>query len=140
MREPPRIVRTAHLENLRPLLEFTEKACAELGLDGDAGDELKLAVEEVCMNLILHGYPPAPPGPIDLSIAAADGQVIVEVRDQARPFDPAQAPAPDLESGWEQRRVGGLGWHLVRQMVDEIRYESSAVGNRLTLVKRSRAA
>ena len=64
--------------------------------------------------------------------------------DRGRPFDPSYAPAPDLDSDWEDRRIGGLGWFLVRQMVDELLYDSTTDTdgplNRLTLIKRGAAA
>ena len=45
--------------------------------------------------------------------------------------------APDLTSDVEHRKAGGLGWHLVKKMVDEIRYvPDTPSGNVLTLVKR----
>jgi anti-sigma regulatory factor (Ser/Thr protein kinase) len=45
-------------------------------------------------------------------------------------------PAPDLAAGWEERDAGGLGWHLVRRLMDEVRHEAPPDGgNRLTLIK-----
>jgi anti-sigma regulatory factor (Ser/Thr protein kinase) len=62
---------------------------------------------------------------------------MVTITDRGRPFSPAQAPSPDLEADWQSRAQGGLGWHLIRRVVDEIDYASGAGGeNRLTLVKR----
>ncbi len=87
------------------------------------------------MNLIEHGYPPGPPGPIELTIAGDDECVVVGIRDRAPPFDPAAVPPPDLAAEWQNRRIGGLGWYLINQVMDEVRYESDAAGNRLTLVK-----
>jgi anti-sigma regulatory factor (Ser/Thr protein kinase) len=63
----------------------------------------------------------------------------VVIRDRGAAFDPGSVPAADVTSGWEDRPVGGLGWHLIRQSVDEIDYEREpSGGNRLTLVKRCR--
>jgi hypothetical protein len=51
-------------------------------------------------------------------------------------LDPADAPAPDLASPLEERDPGGLGWHLVRQLVDGLEYRAApAGGNTYTLVK-----
>lgn len=136
MSEPLSIAREARREHLRALLDFVADACARLGVDGDARSEIRLAVEEACMNLIEHGYPPGPPGPIELTIVGDAARVVVEIRDRAPPFDPASTRPPDLDAGWKERRVGGLGWHLINQVMDEVRYESDAAGNRLTLVKR----
>ena len=70
----------------------------------------------------------------------ADSQVVLLIEDRAPVFKPADAPPPDLTGDWEQRREGGLGWHLIRQMMDEVRHEQVAGGgNRLQMVKRLRA-
>jgi serine/threonine-protein kinase RsbW len=130
-----RIARDARREHLGALLDFVSESCASLGVDRDAARDVRLAVEEACMNLIEHGYPPGPPGPIEVSIAAQDARLIVEIHDRAAPFDPARAPPPDLDADWKTRRVGGLGCHLIKQVMDDVRYESNAGGNRLTLIK-----
>jgi anti-sigma regulatory factor (Ser/Thr protein kinase) len=63
----------------------------------------------------------------------------VTITDRSPPFDPADAPVPDLDLPAEQRRIGGLGWHLVKHMIDRIEYRSEDGINRLTLVKHMRA-
>ena len=130
------ILRDSRPENLRALLEFADEACEALGVDAEAAFDVRLAVEEVCTNLIRHAYPPEAPGPIEVRIGREGDAVHVEVRDRAAPFDPSTAPPPDLDSPWADRRVGGLGWHLVRQKMDALRYESGADGNRLTMTRR----
>lgn len=125
-------------EHLPEFLSFIQEACDQSGADEDATFALRLAVEEVCLNLINYGYAGMPPGPIAIDFAADPDGITVTVRDRARSFDPRDAPAPDLGSDWKSRPVGGLGWHLVKHLMDEIRYCSDPVaGNQLTLVKRS---
>lgn len=125
---------TAHLPEF---LEFIQEACRQAGADEDTSFALRLAVEEVCSNLIRHGYAGMPPGPIAIDFAAERDRITVTVRDRAMPFDPREAPPPDLTSDWKQRPAGGLGWHLVKQLIDEIGYCSDpSTGNRLTLVKK----
>jgi serine/threonine-protein kinase RsbW len=120
---------------IRAILQMVDAAASSSGGGTDWFD-VKLAVEEVCMNLVDHGYGPAG-GPIDVRLLAGEEAIVVTIRDEAKPFPPEKAPMPDLASGWEDRPVGGLGWHLIRKLMDSIEYESSpADGNRLTLVKR----
>lgn len=127
----------ARVENLPALLHHVACTCERAGVDPDTGAALRLAVEEVCVNVIKHGYADRAPGPIRLVCEVAPREVRVTVTDEAPPFDPAQAPPPDLEGAWEDRPIGGLGWHLVGQVVDEVRHEVTAQGgNRLTLVKK----
>ncbi len=123
--------------SLGPLLARTDEAAARAGLDTVGASDLRLAVEEACRNVIEHGYPPGAPGPLRLTIVVHADRIVVVVADGARPFDPGDAPEPDLTAAWRQRRIGGLGWHLIRQVMDAVSHEAMPEGgNRLTLVKR----
>ena len=55
----------------------------------------------------------------------------------AGPFDPlTEAPEPDLTAAVSERRVGGLGVHLTKTLMDEVRYSREAHRNRLSIVTR----
>jgi serine/threonine-protein kinase RsbW len=127
----------ARIESLPRILEFVEASSRRAGAADSERFAVKLAVEEACVNIILHGYEGMSPGPIDLALEEGTGEIRVTIADRARPFPPSDAPAPDVTSGWEERRPGGLGWFLIRKMMDEVHYEPVPEGgNRLTLVKR----
>ena len=126
----------AHLPSLRA---FVAESCAGAELRA-VREALQLAVDEACTNVIVHGYAGRDAGPLTLEIQREPAAVCATVTDRGTPFDPARAPPPDLASDWATRPVGGLGWHLVRQSVDELHYTSSDGTNRLVLVKRTGAA
>jgi anti-sigma regulatory factor (Ser/Thr protein kinase) len=127
------------LDSLPGLLAFVEAACRRAGGDDEACFALKLATEEACVNIITHGYGDGGHGTIRLGFRDEDGRAVLTISDRGRAFAPDQAKAPDLEAGWEEREVGGLGLHLLRSMIDEVEYRSEpASGNTLTLVKRLR--
>lgn len=109
------------LEGLSRLRAFVETRCREEGVVEEDRTALELVTEEICVNIIEHGYETGR-GPITIEMVAEEDPVRLTFRDRGRAFDPREAPAPDLDSGWEERRVGGLGWHLVREMVDELEY------------------
>jgi anti-sigma regulatory factor (Ser/Thr protein kinase) len=128
------------LDRLAEIRAFLAQALTGLGC-ASAVDAFVLAVDEVCANLVQHADVGTFPGPTRVTVQRLGNDAIIVIEDRGRPFDPADAPAPDLTSGWEERRVGGLGWFLVRQMVDELSYHASTLAdgplNRLTLVKRA---
>lgn len=125
------------MENLPRFLAFIDDVCSRIVADDGTKYALRLAVEEVCTNLIDYGYRGRPAGPIEVIAHDERDRVTLEIRDRAPPFDPQSAPPPDLTSDVEHRKPGGLGWHLVKKVVDEIRYvPDTASGNVLTLVKR----
>lgn len=119
---------------LGPVLGFMDAACGRAGLGGRERHDLRLAVEEVCANILVHGYG-GEPGPVRLAFEAWPEHWAIIIEDQAPPFDPATAPEPDLTSAWEARAPGGQGWRLVRALVDDIHYEALPGGNRVTLIK-----
>ena len=137
MGDKPEIVREARLENLASLIKFVEKACRQTNAEQQVCLDIRLAVEEVCTNLIRHGYAGMEPGPIRLNFQTDGEKVIIRIGDHAPPFHPQQAPPLKLDSEWQKRPVGGFGWHLIPQVMDQITYESDPIeGNVLTLIKR----
>ena len=130
------IVRPAHREHLPALLAFVDEATARAGVDTATAADLRLVTEEACLNVIEHGYVAMMPGPIRLRVEHGGDRVVVTLEDEAAPFDPAGIAAPDLSASWDERALGGLGWHLINTLMDEVRHERTAGGNRLTLVKR----
>lgn len=134
MSAPERIVRPAVPASLRDLLVFVEEGCR--GLPEETAFAVRLAAEEACTNVISHAYAGTAGGPVALSLARRGGAVEVTVEDEGVPFDPASLAAPDLGVPAEERALGGLGWHLIRQVMDEVRHERPpGGGNRLTLRK-----
>ena len=128
----------ARRERLGDLLAFVERACARAALAPDAAFDVRLATEEVVTNVIEHGYAgEETPGPIGLHFRRDAERVVVTIDDLAPPFDPATIRPADPSAPLERRRIGGLGWHFVTRVMDEVRHElRHPRGNRLTLVKR----
>ena len=105
---------------------------------GFAEDDIldtQLAVEEAITNIIEHGYGETGGG-ITVSCHAENGIVEVQLEDPAVPFDPLSLPEPDLVSDVGDRKIGGLGIFLIRQVMDDIRYRFEEGKNILLLTKR----
>lgn len=82
-----------------------------------------LALEEVLSNVIRHGYRDGDRHEIEVVLRVRDGVVELEIVDGGCEFDPTRAPEADLHVPLAERRVGGLGIHLLRAFLREIRYE-----------------
>lgn len=125
------------LESLGPLLDFVDRAAADAGVEPDTAFAIRLAAEEVCTNVITHGYAGGAPGPVTLRLRRDGGALELVIEDRAPLFDPTVLPRPDLSGDWESRPPGGVGWHLVREIMDEVQHvPRSGGGNVVTLVKR----
>jgi len=115
----------AMIANLAQRLGFNEIRCGQVSL----------AVDEALCNIINHGYEKREDGLIWLHIHVleADRQgVKIIIEDEARQVDPEEIKSRDLED----IRPGGLGVYIIREIMDEVRYEKrEGKGMRLTLVK-----
>jgi anti-sigma regulatory factor (Ser/Thr protein kinase) len=127
------------LSEIPRLIEWIEARCAAAGIIGEVAMKLALALEEAVANAINHGLPGSPPPPhIKVRLEIAPGFVIAEVIDNGQPFDPTGAPAPDLSLPLEERQPGGLGIHLMRELMDGLDYRRSGNRNILRLRKARR--
>lgn len=97
--------------------------------------DVAVALEETLDNVFEHAYRDRPGGAVVVEGRIRGGEFVLTVRDRGPAFDPRDATAPDLTSDLEERRVGGLGLHLVRALVDDVRHERRGGENRLVLVK-----
>lgn len=96
--------------------------------------KVNLVLDELSVNIVNYG---GEASEIEVSLAADADEVRVEISDDGRPFDPLNdAMEPDLDAPLEDRAIGGLGIHLVREMMDELHYSREDGKNRLAMVKR----
>lgn len=120
--------------------ELVASVAKRLGFDDLDCSKIALAVDEALCNVIRHGYGRATDRPIWVSIWPVGGESAVEgvkivIEDEARQVDPEKMKGRELED----IRPGGLGVHIIREVMDEARYErrEGKVGMRLTLVKKA---
>lgn len=126
----------ADLDALAPVRTLIAQGCRHYGIGEQLCSQLQLTVDELCTNIILHGYANQTPGEITVTFAYNAPQIQILLEDHGTPFDPRYAPPPDLTADWAARTVGGLGIYLAQQVVDRLEYTSHPVaGNRLRLIK-----
>ena len=125
------------MEHLHELVEFAAQSVRVSGADAEALHDIRLAVSEVCANVVEHGYSGVHRGSITIETTATAEHVVVRIEDDAPAFDPSALSPPDTERGWEHREAGNLGWYLVHNVMDDVRHEARGDrGNIVTLAKR----
>ena len=127
----------AELKQLAVLRQFVEDTAA--GWQAQAGkvEDVILAVDELATNSTVHGYK-GQAGTIEIGMRRRGADLEIVLRDRAAAFDPTTVPPPDLTLPLELRPIGGVGLHLVRHMVDELRYRPRPQGgNEITLIKKA---
>ena len=96
---------------------------------------LRLACEEIVMNVTSYAYPEDADGFLDVEIEKADDRVAIRFKDGGEPFNPLAQEMPDINLSWKQRRLGGLGIYLVKKKMDDVRYSYVDNRNVLTIGK-----
>ena len=124
----------------RDELERIAGAIEKLGQEDDWPDDLvfrvNLVLEELILNIMDYGAEDGDPD-ISLTIECDDDSISIELSDSGRPFDPlTEAPEPDLDASVSERRVGGLGVHLTKTLMDDVRYAREGDRNHLSIVTR----
>ena len=97
-----------------------------------------LVLEEIITNVISYGYEDEMEHEISVRLSWEDPDMKIEVEDDGRPFNPLEAPPPDMLKPLAERPVGGLGIHLVREMMDKLEYRRENDKNLLVLKTRVR--
>ncbi len=127
-------------EQIRVLCDFVSLAAIEVGFDDDAAFRLELACDEACTNVIEHAYGAEDQGPISVEWWVEGDRFVIAIHDEGQAFNPSAVGEPDLPAGPEELdklKVGGLGVHIMRRVMDEIRYRSDGdQGNTLIMIKR----
>ena len=126
---------TNDVKQVKDLNRFVEDVCSRLQVAPAVEQQVKLAVEEAVVNVMSYAYPLGTTGRITVN-ALSDGDVLkIAITDEGKRFDPTEAARVDTTLSVEERSIGGLGIHLVRQLMDSINYERIDGKNILTLRK-----
>jgi anti-anti-sigma factor len=97
---------------------------------------LHVVLDELLTNTVLYGLVGREGGWADVALAIDGDRLVLTLRDNGSPFDPFALPAPDTTLSVDERPIGGLGIHLVRQLMDEVGYTRDGDTNVVTLGKR----
>jgi len=120
-----------------PLLNvFTEEMCKAVGFNNDETAQVKVAIEEAVVNVMKYAYPTGHCGNVTIEAVSNDVCLTFTITDSGKPFDPTVHPAVDISLPASERKIGGLGIHIMRRNMDSINYERLGNLNVLTMRKR----
>ena len=117
------------------LNDFVAEVCEAVGLDSIVAMQVKLAIEEAVVNVMKYAYPQGTRGDVTIEAVSNDVRLKFTIIDSGKPFDPTVLPEVDTTLPAKERRIGGLGIHIVRQFMDSINYERSGNLNILAIRK-----
>lgn len=117
------------------LMRFLQEFWSAAGLPPAHALTFELALEEVFMNVVMHGAPADTALRVEVSLRLTDTGLTMTVEDDGPQFNPLSLPPPDVTASLGERAVGGQGVFLVRQMMDAVSYQRVGVRNQLTMSK-----
>lgn len=125
----------AVVKDLSAVSRATEQAeafCKDRGIADAVARKFSLALDETLTNTVSYAFPEGSSHCIAVRIEHHAGYLTATVSDDGAPFDPLSQPAPDIHASVEQRKVGGLGIHLVRSLMEQVEYQRRGERNELT--------
>jgi serine/threonine-protein kinase RsbW len=111
-------------ENLSEIRDFVSGNARAAGILEATVENIILAVDEACTNIIKHAYKLSPEGEIIIKINYDDEKFTVTIIDYGKSFEPDRVPLPDLQKYYREHRVGGLGMYLMKSLMDNVEYIS----------------
>ena len=124
-----------NLAELERLLGVLEATCNEAGATPKQTQQLQVAMEELFVNIVHYAFPDQNSHTIRLRADANETELKLRLEDDGQPFNPAEAPAPDLDVPLEERTIGGLGVFLARKFADKFEYIRENDHNLVTVTK-----
>jgi len=123
------------LSELHRINDFLEQFAKDWNIPKKIVFNLALTIEELVSNVINYGFDERG-NSIFITFEIDEGVIGVRIEDEGKAFNPLDMPAPDIEAPAEDRRIGGLGIHLAKTLMDSFVYERNGDRNIVTIKKR----
>jgi len=125
-----------NIEEIPQLAPFVDDVAEAAGMDMSTAMSLNLALEEAVVNVMEYAYPKGTVGLVEITARANGEQLDFILKDSGKPFDPTAKKEVDVTKDIEDRPIGGLGIHLIREIMDQLSYTYADGKNILTLTKK----
>lgn len=122
-----------HRDEFPRVVEAVDRFAAEHKLSGDVVRDLQVALDEILTNIVAYGYTGDADHEIRIRLRVIDNVLEATIEDDGVPFNPLERKTPNVSAPLDERRVGGLGIHFVKNLMNEIVYDRVNGRNRLVL-------
>lgn len=129
------------LENRLEEMQRFETAFSEFARIQQFSDDviyaIQLSIDELFVNIVSYGFQDDSHHIVEVKIKTIGDSVQVDLIDDGLAFNPLKdAPEPDLDAALEDRRVGGVGIHIVKALMNEVSYSRNGDKNHLRMIKK----
>jgi serine/threonine-protein kinase RsbW len=123
-------------KNLKSIRDFVTEYLSAFKLTDILMNQIVLAVDEICANLIIHANQENPSKSISLTITEKSGMVRFEIVDNGVAFRRSEYKEPNIEEHIRIGKKGGVGIALVNRIMDKVVFESDDHQNTCLLFKK----
>ncbi|MDP2304289.1 MAG: ATP-binding protein [Ignavibacteria bacterium] len=123
MTENSSLVISSRISELETVRKFTDNLCLNYNIDAGIAYKFNLAFEELLSNIVFYGYDDESIHEIEILFSYDIVKLSATIKDDGKAFNPLEKAEPDTSLSIDERKIGGLGIHLVRKMMDEVRYK-----------------
>lgn len=123
------------LPNMEITATKTANAIAEfMNFDADKSAEVSMAIIEACINSFEHSE--SPDGKVFITFKIKPDELIIEIRDNGKGFDPDSIKIPKIEDKFKEKRKRGWGMQLMKELMDDVKLTTNETGTLLVMSKK----
>ncbi len=127
------------LDELDQLCQNLETFGKKFGLSKKLIFEINLALDELFTNIISYGFKDNQEHTIKVTLTPQNDELCLCIEDDGKPFNPIDFETPNVSCSVEECKIGGLGIHIMKKLMDEVCYERCGDKNVLNLKKKIEA-
>ena len=123
------------LSELKSLNQHLNNWGGAIGLADDSIARINICLDELFTNIVSYGFDDDQEHMIIFTLDGDSSFVVINIEDDAKPFNPLEKVDPDFPENVEEAKIGGLGILIIRKLMDNVTYERSQDKNKLTMKK-----
>ena len=123
------------LSELKALNQHLIAFVRNIGLSEISISEIYICLDELFTNIVLYGFKDDLEHKIQFTMKVDNNILIVSIEDDGKPFNPLEKKAVEPPANVMTAKIGGLGIHITRELMDKIDYERKRGKNKLTITK-----
>jgi len=127
---------SASTDELERIRHFVADHAGKFGFDEGDINDITLAVDEACTNIIKHAYEWKTGKPIHIQLAMRGNEMLVSIIDEGKSFDPAGYKMPSMQDQLNQKKRSGYGILLIRKLMDHVEYRKRNSRNEIRMTKK----
>lgn len=136
MTEQSTLILKNDVSELERVMNFISELCSRNSISAEVEYDLNLALDELIANVAKHAFPKGEEHHFTVQIGVGKEEFVARIEDDGVEFNPTAHPMPNLDAPLEERKEGGLGIYLVRQIMTSVEYERVEGKNVVTLRKK----